>query len=307
MSTKTTLISLNPPRDFTPFDFVPSNSALYGESDESTFHHPNNASRGQPDHDAPIVQSLLSELRTLAALESSIYLARSQSRPPAVALHTPARRLARTVVTFGVNDGIAFGLRALRAIEAVVDGCCDDVRGMCFWWSNCVQLRWMLWAMCGAYVSPLYGCARHPSTTPGGADASDPEMGDFAVVMQSLVPPLRQLECHVLEAAVEHLWQRVTVPTALQAAGTADSTTPHATDRWLAGLAQARLHLVPVQAPQEDGAHERLLARTMLPQLLDRLDALLFDALQGQPVDEALVLWNQQALTFADGMAIAWR
>ena len=34
-----------------------------------------------------------------------------------------------------------------RAIEAAADGC-SDVVGMAYWWSNCIQLRWMLWAMC---------------------------------------------------------------------------------------------------------------------------------------------------------------
>ena len=34
-----------------------------------------------------------------------------------------------------------------RAIEAAADGT-SDVVGMAYWWSNCIQLRWMLWAMC---------------------------------------------------------------------------------------------------------------------------------------------------------------
>jgi hypothetical protein len=29
-----------------------------------------------------------------------------------------------------------------------VDGCCEDVPGLAHWWSNCLHLRWMLWAMC---------------------------------------------------------------------------------------------------------------------------------------------------------------
>ncbi len=35
-----------------------------------------------------------------------------------------------------------------RAIEAAVDGCSEDVPGLAHWWSNCLHLRWMLWAMC---------------------------------------------------------------------------------------------------------------------------------------------------------------
>lgn len=167
-----------PPRheEFTPFDFVPSHHTLYGEiiqqdsSGETQSAYQPTPHPMQGPKDPPIVQNLLSELRTLAALESSIYLARSLSRSSVVALHTPARRLARTIVTFGVDDGVAFGLRALRAIEAVVDGCRDNVRGLCFWWSNCVQLRWMLWAMCGACgcTSPVLcktlPVAVHPSS-----------------------------------------------------------------------------------------------------------------------------------------------
>lgn len=133
-------------------------------------------------------------------------------------------------------------------------------------------------------------------------------MGEFAVVMHNLVPPLRQLESHILEAAVEHLWERVTLPTAHQAAGATDGSAPQATDRWVAALAQARMQMLPMRAVEGDGAHERLLARTLLPQLLDRLDVLLFDAVQGiQPplVDQSLLLWQHAAtLTFADGMAI---
>ncbi len=34
-----------------------------------------------------------------------------------------------------------------RAIEAAADGCGSDVAGLAFWWSNCLHLRWMLWAM----------------------------------------------------------------------------------------------------------------------------------------------------------------
>lgn len=34
-----------------------------------------------------------------------------------------------------------------RAIEAAADAA-SDIPGQSFWWSNCIQLRWMLWAMC---------------------------------------------------------------------------------------------------------------------------------------------------------------
>ena len=34
-----------------------------------------------------------------------------------------------------------------RAIEAAADAA-TDITGQSYWWSNCIQLRWMLWAMC---------------------------------------------------------------------------------------------------------------------------------------------------------------
>lgn len=33
-----------------------------------------------------------------------------------------------------------------RAVEAAAEASADVV-GRAFWWSNCIQLRWMLWAM----------------------------------------------------------------------------------------------------------------------------------------------------------------
>ena len=53
-----------------------------------------------------------------------------------------------------------------RAIEAASDGS-TDVVGMAFWWSNCIQLRWMLWAMShGGAEAEDYG---DDDTGPSGA------------------------------------------------------------------------------------------------------------------------------------------
>ena len=51
----------------------------------------------------------------------------------------------------------------LRAMEAAADAA-SDIPGQSYWWSNCIQLRWMLWAVCH-----------------GG----DPEDGDAAPDMES--------------------------------------------------------------------------------------------------------------------------
>ena len=55
---------------------------------------------------------------TLDFLQASVYLARSgkgnSRRVKARSVHAPARRLARTTITLGPDEGIAFGLRAVR-------------------------------------------------------------------------------------------------------------------------------------------------------------------------------------------------
>lgn len=50
--------------------------------------------------------------------QASVYLARSGKgnarRVKARSVHAPARRLARTTISLGPDEGIAFGLRAVR-------------------------------------------------------------------------------------------------------------------------------------------------------------------------------------------------
>ena len=46
---------------------------------------------------------------------------------------------------------------ACRAVEAAAESA-SDVVGRAFWWSNCIQLRWMLWAMShGGSLDSEYG------------------------------------------------------------------------------------------------------------------------------------------------------
>ena len=48
-------------------------------------------------------------------------------------------------------------LHACRAVEAAAESA-SDVVGRAFWWSNCIQLRWMLWAMShGGSLDSEYG------------------------------------------------------------------------------------------------------------------------------------------------------
>lgn len=62
-------------------------------------------------------------------------------------LHAPARRLARTILSLGPQEGLAFGLQAIRAIESTAGAASGDLHRLTFWWSNILQLRLMLWAL----------------------------------------------------------------------------------------------------------------------------------------------------------------
>jgi len=64
-----------------------------------------------------------------------------------------------------------------RAIEAAADAA-SDISGQAYWWSNCIQLRWMLWAMCNAAQ------AGESDVEDGGMDM-EPDSEEFDWVMQA--------------------------------------------------------------------------------------------------------------------------
>eukprot|EP00891_Asterochloris_glomerata_P004843 jgi/Astpho2/4843/Aster-05779 len=228
------------------------------------------------------VEAMIKELRTAAALEASVYLVRSGKgnarRVKAHSVHAPARRLARTTISLGPDEGIAFGLRAVRAIEAAADGC-SDVVGMAYWWSNCIQLRWMLWAMC-------HGGGMGDE---GGNDAE--ATGDeFGWVMQVLVPPLRELESYIFESIFRHLWARCLIDSITNDPHMLSHTThshlalhkasahEDAIRRWLDALQLVHRTLVPASQSATAG-HMTLLKQKVLTAILRRLDITLFQKL----------------------------
>lgn len=79
-------------------------------------------------------------------------------------IHAPARRIIRTLVALGPEHGSVLVSDAIKAITSMVDGCGADICGMAYWWSNCVQMRFML-----ANVSAMY--TLEPNST--GACSSD--------------------------------------------------------------------------------------------------------------------------------------
>ena len=74
-----------------------------------------------------------------------------------------------------------------RAIEAAAEAS-NDVVGRAFWWSNCIQLRWMLWAM-----------SHGGSLEDGGEDAGGAGgMDDFDWVMQVRAPAAPRGGCRAV-------------------------------------------------------------------------------------------------------------
>ncbi|DBA70289.1 TPA: hypothetical protein ACH3X2_011717 [Trebouxia sp. C0005] len=230
------------------------------------------------------IESMVRELRTAAALEASVYLARSGKgnarRVKARSVHAPARRLARTTISLGPDEGIAFGLRAVRAIEAAADGC-SDVIGMAYWWSNCIQLRWMLWAMCHG-----------GEMTEDGSMAEEASgMDEFDWVMKVLVPPLRELEVYIFERLFRYLWQKALLESVKREPSGGPMFSPHmmtpthkasqhedAIQRWLDALQDTHRTLMPAKQSATNG-HVTLLKQKMLTAILRRVDSVLFEKL----------------------------
>ena len=96
------------------------------------------------------------------ALQSAVYRAggRRAFSGEARHLHAPARRLARTIIGLGPQEGLAFGLQAMRAIEATAGAGSGDLHRYGEWGTarvsshaSCATLA-VLWS-CAACVQPL--------------------------------------------------------------------------------------------------------------------------------------------------------
>eukprot|EP00884_Botryococcus_braunii_P007165 jgi/Botrbrau1/1644/Bobra.0185s0054.1 len=154
-------------------------------------------------------------------------------------------------------------------MEAAAEGA-SDIMGMAYWWSNAIQLRWMLWAMC------------HGS----GEDDADGSANEFDWVMQVLVPPLRKLESQVFRGMVEHLWEGVllealasdSLPGARPRSHTQHTREEAAMTRWLDALQSVHRALLPAARAATSG-HVMLLKQKALAALLRKLDSLLFTRL----------------------------
>lgn len=51
-------------------------------------------------------------------------------------------------------SAILLNSESCRAIDSAAESA-TDIPGQAYWWSNCIQLRWMLWAVChGGQLDP---------------------------------------------------------------------------------------------------------------------------------------------------------
>lgn len=148
------------------------------------------------------------EIQVAAALEAAVYLAgagwanSSPHRPPKLeALQAPARRLARTIIILGPEEGTAFASNAIAAIRASVTASLDDPHRILLWWANVVTLRWSFWAL----SSGVNG--RKSRVTPTSGE-------NFDWLATTLGPKLLLLEKKLFSDLVNLLWRGVLVPTA---------------------------------------------------------------------------------------------
>lgn len=87
------------------------------------------------------------ELLTAAAMEFCLYLAQHPvvlGRKASRAVHAPARRVARTLVCLGRQDGLAFGHTVLRHVQSAAVANRSDLRQLAFWWTNACHMRGFL-------------------------------------------------------------------------------------------------------------------------------------------------------------------
>lgn len=198
------------------------------------------------------------------------------------ALQAPARRLARTIIILGEDEGTAFALRAIAAIRVAGSASLGDSHRLLLWWANLVTLRWSLWTLGGGRSGgvPKDGSSAHRT---------------FSWMDQSVAPALRQLEESIFNDLVEYLWAsvllRVTKETAdaaceqgRRASVTAANGDPlyegGAVSYWISGLTAVDRELICVgRPPPAPRALHSLARRQALQHILMRLDTVLFSNL----------------------------
>lgn len=161
------------------------------------------------------------ELQVAAALEAAVFLAGrgwgsswNHRQPKIEEFQAPARRLARTIIILGPEEGVAFGRRAVAAVRAAASASLGDPHRLLLWWANAMTLRWSFWALArgGVGSSPQYNS---DVSSPGGGQSN------FEWLSDALGPMLRQLESQMYNDLVNLLWTGTLLPTAALSAAEA--------------------------------------------------------------------------------------
>lgn len=152
---------------------------------------PTNSNRLQ----APVQVSgdVQGELLHAVAAEVCVYLAKvaSKGKRPERNAHAAARRLARTMVSLGPQQGPAFGQHMLRLVSAQVSASAGELSTLAFWWSNVAHLR-------GLLSAPAVAAQAGVSAAVSGTD------GMWAQLVK--------LERTVFEQVLAHVWNDVLLP-----------------------------------------------------------------------------------------------
>ena len=112
-------------------------------------------------------------------------------------MQAPARRLARTIIVLGKEDGTKFALQALCAIKNACIASLGDCHRLQLWWSTLVSLRWSFWALV--------------ETSRSGGIEDNPFNG-FEWIKSSLSPKISSLELWMFKELVDRLWNLFLLP-----------------------------------------------------------------------------------------------
>eukprot|EP00877_Chromochloris_zofingiensis_P005908 jgi/Chrzof1/1570/Cz10g12240.t1 len=241
---------------------------------------------GIPAPELDDTSALQDELLIAAAVEFGVYngsRALLPGRAPGRVIHSPARRIARTLVCLGRQDGLPFGHLALRHIEASVVGHRSDVQQLAYWWTNCCHLRGFLQSLNLAMPQ----------------DGVDGEV-QLHWAPRTFVPKLLAQEKFIFDELVSYMWTHTLVPhvaasraKAPQNALTGTSFNKRAGHeaalrKWLESFELVNAQLKAVGRY----GHVSTLRQQVLLELLKRVDVLLFHYLltvpapDGEPLSE---------------------
>eukprot|EP00878_Enallax_costatus_P020355 GHUV01021510.1.p1 GENE.GHUV01021510.1~~GHUV01021510.1.p1 ORF type:complete len:707 (+),score=273.69 GHUV01021510.1:214-2121(+) len=223
------------------------------------------------------VTSLQDELLMAAATEFAIYNAQRPLLPGrqlSRSIHAPARRIARTLVCLGRQDGIPFGQLALRQVSAGVVAGRSDTQLLAFWWTNAVHLRGFLQSLNLAMAE--------------AAGENAPKHW----AAEAFVPRLLQQEKFIFDELVSYVWTHTFVPAvaasrakpaqaALAAGVVKRSGQEAALRKWLAALESVSQQL---KGLGREG-HVNTLRHQVLLAVMKRMDTLIFHFLINPPSD----------------------